>query len=386
MTAGIYIHIPFCLSKCRYCSFVSRTWDAALADRYGRALEVEMRTFSEQAGLRHRIDSIFIGGGTPSLLSADQLRSILESCRASFEISADCEISLESNPGTISAQMLRAAGELGVNRISLGAQSFADTELAAIGRIHTADQIAEACKQVRGCGIANLSLDLILGLPGQTETQWKANLESGIGLEPNHISVYMLELDSKVPLYRSVAAGDCELPEDDLVADWYGLTIDLLERADYRQYEISNFARPGCECRHNLKYWQREPVFAFGVAAHSYDGISRYANDANLTAYLDAIEGGRSAVVWRQTSDVIRDLEETIFLGLRLNRGIDWGAVRERFRGKPVASCEAAVGELVGLGLLEWDTSALRLTRRGMLLSNEVFQKFIEPGSIKESE
>jgi oxygen-independent coproporphyrinogen-3 oxidase len=377
MNTGLYIHIPFCQSKCEYCSFVSMPLDQGLAERYQRALVAEISAFCRSSSEKLAADSIYIGGGTPSLLPAEYIAEILETCHELFSVMPVAEVSIEANPGTLDVNKLRAYRGLGVNRVSLGAQSFSNAELAAIGRIHDASEIASACALVRACGIQNLNLDLILGLPEQTERQWSANLESAVRLEPSHISIYMLELDEKSPLHRSLAAGRGHVPDEEHIADWYLNTIDFLNDRGCPQYEISNFARSGCECRHNLKYWQREPVLGFGLAAHSHDGGSRYANVASLDDYLDAVEQGRSPVQWREALSPIRELEETIFLGLRLNRGLDWEAMRRRHDSKWIDRCESSLQEMAGMGLVDWQESVVRLTRRGMLLSNEVFQRFV---------
>jgi oxygen-independent coproporphyrinogen-3 oxidase len=377
MNTGLYIHIPFCQSKCEYCSFVSMPLDKGLAERYQRALVSEIGASCGSSGEKPTVDSIYIGGGTPSLLPAGYIEEILEACHEWFSLVPNAEISIEANPGTLDMGKLRAYHRHRVNRVSLGAQSFSDPELASIGRIHDASEITSACALVRACGIRNLSLDLILGLPEQTETQWMASLDSAVRLEPAHISIYMLELDEKSALHRSLVAGGRKVPDEEHVADWYLNTIDYLIERGYPQYEISNFARPGCECRHNLKYWQREPVLGFGLAAHSYDGGSRYANVASLGDYLDAVEQGRSPVQWREAVSPIRELEETIFLGMRLNRGLDWEAMRYRHDPKWIDRCESALREMAGTGLVDWQESVVRLSRRGMLLSNEIFQKFV---------
>jgi len=378
MSTGFYIHIPFCYSKCNYCSFASWPMDESLAEMYWRAIVRELEAHRKSDATENRVDTIYFGGGTPSLLPAGHIVAILNACRKLFDVTPDCEISLEVNPGTLAAEKLQVYRSAGVNRLSVGAQSFSDQELNAIGRIHTASQIIESFSLVRTCGFENLNLDLILGLPGQTERQWMSNLMCADALVPSHVSIYMLELDPKAPLYHSVSKGFCRVPDEDSVADWYLQAIDFLENRGYSQYEISNFARPGCECRHNLKYWLREPVLAFGVAGHSHDGVSRYANVSNLGSYMRAVAEGRSPVEWREELTADRNLEETVFLGLRLNRGLDWDRVRRLYGVDRLTACEASLKEMEEMGLLEWRDSIVRLTRRGMLLSNEIFQKFVK--------
>ncbi len=380
MNTGIYIHIPFCRSKCAYCSFVSQTWDQSLAGRYWRAVVREIEAVGTGGTPRPAVDSIYIGGGTPTLVPAEHIVSLVEACRREFDVAPDAEVSIEANPGTLTAEKLRIYRTLGINRVSLGGQSFSDEELSAIGRIHSASEIGIACTQLRDAGFENLNLDLILGLPGQTASQWQENLRSAVALSPTHISIYMLELDEKVPLFHSLAAGRCQVPDEEDIADWYLQSIDFLDKHGILQYEISNFARPGCECRHNLKYWRRAPVLGFGLAAHSYDGVSRYANVGKLGEYLHVLEQRGSPVQWREPLNPVRDLEETIFLGLRLRDGLNWEHVRLTCDSQRVASCEASFMEMAEMGLLEWNKPDVRLTQRGMLLSNEVFQKFVHLG------
>ena len=377
MRIGIYIHVPFCRAKCDYCSFVSVPIEEAMADRYRRAIVRELESFRGEKDAEHQVDSIYFGGGTPSLLPAAHIEEILEVCRRRFVVLPECEISLEANPGTLEQEKLALYRSIGVNRISLGAQSFSDRELAEIGRIHTAEQILESVNLLRAYGFQDVSLDLILGLPGQSESQWRTNLNMAAELNPTHISVYMLEADRKTPLYKRVANGLVRLPDDDDVADYYLQTINFLGGRGYTQYEISNFALPGCECQHNLKYCRREPVLAFGVAAHSFDGRSRYANVASLSSYLHCIESGRTAEEWREPLTSSQCLAEKMFLGLRLNQGLNWPEIRHAHETDGIADCESSLSDMLAFGLLTWEGSVVKLTRRGMLLSNEVFQRFV---------
>ena len=377
MSFGVYIHIPFCRSKCNYCSFISRPWDEPLAEKYWRAVVQELKAFFSSNPTSDIADSIFFGGGTPSLVPADHIAEILASCRELFEVSANCEITLEANPGTLSSKKAEKYLAMGVNRISMGAQTFSDQELVAIGRIHTSDEVAESMALLRSTGFENINLDLILGLPGQSQEQWQANLKQLVELAPAHVSVYMLELDPKAPLYHSVAKGLARVPDDDSMADWYLQTLDYFSNHRYRQYEISNFARPEFECRHNLKYWQREPVLGFGVGSHSFDGCTRYANHPKLETYLKSLEEGQSPIDWRQAVSDEEGLQETLFLGLRLSQGLDWEKIRTEFGTADLVRIESSLDSMCAEGLLEWKDSSIHLTRRGMLLSNEVFQEFV---------
>ncbi len=378
MTLGLYIHIPFCKARCNYCHFVTRPWHAPTVERYYRAVVRELREFAEQHPCREEVDTIYFGGGTPSIVPAEHVAGILDTCRGQFRVLPDCEITLEANPGSLTPEKAESYCRAGVNRISLGAQSFDDKELAAIRRDHTGDQIDETLELLRAKGILNLNLDVLLGLPRQTRSTWENNLQRIVRVAPPHISVYMLDLDERSPLYHSIAKGRDPTPDDDLTSDLYLGTIGFLGRHGYQQYEISNFALPGSESRHNLKYWCRAPVIGFGVASHSFDGRARFANFARLSAYLGAVEAGRQPIEWHQAVPAGQRLEETLFLGLRLNRGVDWAAVqREHNNPRQLADYESALRGLSDKGLLEWQDSVVRLTPRGMLLSNEVFVEFV---------
>ena len=322
-------------------------------------------------------DSFYFGGGTPSIVPEEHLGAILEMCCKHFTLSSDCEISLEANPGSLTSAKVDAYRRMGVNRISVGAQCFDDLGLASIGRDHTAAQIEESLALLADHRFQNVNLDLMLGLPGQTRQSWIMDLEKGVALAPSHVSVYMLDLDPQAPLFHHVAKGNVRLPEDDLEAEAYLSTLDFMAAHDYVQYEISNFARPGLRCRHNLKYWLRQPVLAFGVGSHSYDGHSRYANYSNLNTYLKAVEAGSSPVEWGRPVAKLQALQETLFLSLRLNQGLDWADVTREFDGEMVATYECHLRRMSDEGLTVWNGSRVCLTPRGMLLSNEVFQNFV---------
>ncbi len=377
MTLGIYIHVPFCRSRCNYCHFISMPYSDTTADRYAKALVKELLSSIDLCSNKGEVNSIYFGGGTPSLTPTEHINGILDCCRQLLPISQDCEISLEANPGTISAEKAFALRLAGVNRISLGAQSFNDSELSSIGRLHSADMISGSLSQLRVAGFCNINLDLMLGLPGQTVETWRKNLEAVERLAIQHVSVYMLDLDDQCPLYAMVASGTVHLPDEDLVSDLYLETIEALAQYGYSQYEISNFAKPGYDCRHNLKYWRREPVHGLGLGSHSFDGSSRYSNCSKIDDYFGLIDTGKSPINWREPITVAQSLAEELFLGLRLARGLDWNWLRRMYGSNSLAQYEPGMHELSERGLVEWDTSTLRLTASGMLLSNEIFQLFI---------
>ncbi len=377
MNIGVYIHIPFCETKCNYCHFVTRPMHSATAENYCNAVIREIRLTSSEREGRDAVDTIYFGGGTPSIVPAEQVERLLQSCREVFGVSPDCEITLEANPGSLTTDKVDCYRHAGINRISLGAQTFDDPGLASIGRDHTGNQITESINMLRAGGIQNISLDLMLGLPGQDEARWRADLDKMSLLLPDHLSVYMLDLHERSPLYHSVTRGQYELPEDDLVADLYLVTIERLSRLGYDQYEISNFALAGRRSRHNLKYWKREPVLGFGVGSHSYDGAARYANYSRMSEYLRSVEERGTAVEWRRVVQAQENLEETLFLGLRLNEGLDWRRLRFEFGETATAPFDATLRQMSERGLLDWRDSVVRLTPEGMLLSNEVFSEFV---------
>jgi oxygen-independent coproporphyrinogen III oxidase len=376
VSLGIYFHIPFCLQKCSYCHFLSFPLSTKTESRYIKAMLLEMKRFSESRNVEP-VDSIYFGGGTPSLIPSDHIEQILEECRALFPLSDDCEISLEANPGTINTSKVLAYRKAGINRISMGAQSFNDRELSIIGRAHASEMIGDSLSLLRAQEFRNLNLDLILGLPEQSPKSWRYNLETFASLEIPHVSIYMLDLDDSSPLMPLIASGSLALPDEDMIADLYIETISFLHSYGCLQYEISNFARKGYTCRHNLKYWNREPVQGFGLGSHSFDGYSRFSNCTDIDEYCRLIECYNSPVVWREAVAAERALQESLFLGLRLSQGIDWNLIKNRYVSHSLDKYESALKELCKDGLTEWDGANVRLTVKGILLSNEIFQMFV---------
>jgi oxygen-independent coproporphyrinogen III oxidase len=374
VSLGVYFHIPFCQSKCLYCHFISAPYRSEIAEKYHQSVLKELASCSSND---EKVDSIYFGGGTPSIVPTHQISQLISASRKCFSVTEGCEISLEANPDAITEAKASAFLDSGVTRISLGAQSFDDGELAAIGRSHNADMIFETLHSLKKKGFLNINLDLMLGLPRQTPDSWRTNLRKIVELSIPHVSVYMLDLDDQCPLRSLVANGSIQIPDEDLVSDLYLETIDFLSSHGYQQYEISNFARPGFNCRHNLKYWTRQPVRGFGLGSHSFDGTRRYANNSEMDGYIHSIENGDSPVAWSELVSDSQALEETLFLGLRLNRGIDWGIIRERCTYERRADFEVSFDKLASWGWIEWNDSVVRLTQQGMLFSNEVFQLFI---------
>jgi oxygen-independent coproporphyrinogen-3 oxidase len=355
--------------------------------RYVERLIEDMQAFRAYAAkmgaqIPDAVDSIYLGGGTPSLLLADELKKLFFAVRQEFKVLPTAEVTVECAPGTLTDQVIETLVSCGVNRVSLGVQSFVDKEAASVARLHTREKILDDIARLRKAGISNINVDLIAGLPHQTRESWEYSVEQAIATGVPHVSIYMLEVDEDSRLGRELIAGGTKyhahfVPDDDMTADFYEIACGLLNAAGIQQYEISNFARAGFESQHNLKYWTRQPYLGFGVDAHSMQparsaaGASvRLATTDDYDRFFVAADVKASAVTTEQA------LEESFFLGLRLNRGVDLGRLREEF-GDQSKKYDEAIAELVAEGLLIRAKDNLRLTPRGRLLSNEVFGRFI---------
>jgi oxygen-independent coproporphyrinogen-3 oxidase len=374
--AGIYIHIPFCRARCSYCDFATGIYQAPLAERYVRALIVELERYHHPDA--HVVDTIYFGGGTPSLLSPAQLESILRAAHARFRVAPDIEITMEMNPGTVTPDIINAFRALGINRASFGLQTFDDEQLRRLGRTHTADDARRTFTDLRAAGFTNISFDLIAGLPGQTIAQWAHNMDEALALRPEHLSLYLLEVHEGTPLADQLAAARWPQPDPDTAAEMYRLLLARTAEAGYGHYEISNFCLPGRESRHNLKYWTGAPYYGFGCSAHSYDGARlRWANERDTARYVELIEAGRSAVV--ETTELAeRDVSaEALFLGLRLMRGVNLADYRAHFGTDVRARYADELARFSAGGLIRLEDDWLRLTPTGVLLSNEVFAAFV---------
>jgi len=386
MPLGLYISVPFCRTKCTYCNFASDVFSRAVFGKYVVRLCAEIEHSPETAeqmgaSLESGVDTIYFGGGTPTLLDVSQLERVFVTIRQIFELQAAAEITMECAPGTLSGEMLECFSRNDVNRVSLGVQSFIDQEARSVGRLHDRETVLHDIARLRSAGISNINVDLIAGLPHQTRESWEQSLSELIATGVPHASVYMLEVDEDSRLGRELIAGGQKyhahfVPDEDLAADMYEMACELLNAAGIEQYEISNFARPGFESKHNLKYWTRQPYLGFGVDAHSMlllpngaDAI-RFSNPDSLEQYVAGLSPNRS-LVSRSAA-----LEESCFLGLRLNRGI--GVHELPLRGQEnVSAFTEIIDELISIGLLERDRDTVRLTLKGRLLSNEVFERFI---------
>ena len=379
---GLYIHVPFCSSICNYCNFNRGLFDAALKERYVAAVECEIRLAGDSAAA----DTIFFGGGTPSLLDPSEIGRLIAACRDAFELDPASEITLETNPETSSLERMERFRAAGVNRISFGVQSFRDEELHRLGRIHSADRAREALREARAAGFDNISLDLMMWLPQQTHSEWQSNIEALIDVDPDHASLYLLELYPNAPLKEDMArAGWSQAPDDD-AADMYLWSLDRLERAGYHQYEISNVSRPQRESLHNLKYWQDGEWLGFGCGAHSTRRGVRWRNVSSTEEYVARLEpplgqtsnGLRlSTIAERRALDREQRLEEALFTGLRLSHGVDLRQYGDRYGIDVWGRYGSALESFVSDGLVLVEGNRLRLSRKGMLLANEVLQAFV---------
>jgi oxygen-independent coproporphyrinogen-3 oxidase len=375
--AGIYIHIPFCRSRCSYCDFATGMYNAAMAERYVHSLVNEIGSWREVEPAE-TVDTIYFGGGTPSLLSPAQLEALLKVVRQRFSVSADAEVSIEINPGTVTPEALAAFRHLGINRASFGAQTFDDGELARLGRSHTADETRRTYHHLRDAGFDNISFDLIAGLPGQTIERWRRNLDEAFSLRPEHLSFYLLEVHRGTPLASHIKSGLQPQPDDDLAADMYEVMLDRALEAGYEHYEISNLCLPGYESRHNTKYWTAAPYYGFGCSAHSYDGgFRRWANERDLVRYIEMIEQDRKPIVDETLLTKTDRQAEAVFLGLRMMQGFSFTEYREVFGADLREKHENDLTRFREAGLIECSGDLLKLTRAGALLSNEVFSAFI---------
>src|SRR5687768_4841877 len=385
MQAGIYIHIPFCRSRCSYCDFATDVFKSEeTVERYVNALTKEIENFSfdksqiQNPKSKIPIDTIYFGGGTPSLLAPKQLEKILNSLDKKFSIDKSAEITMEMNPATLTPETLKSYKRLGVNRASFGAQTFDDRELKRLGRRHTASDVRETIELLRDAGFPNVSFDLIAGLPRQTLRDWERNLDEALKLNPEHISLYLLEIHEGTPLAEQIRSGRQPLPDEDLAGEMYLLMLDKVSAKGYEQYEISNFSRSGFESRHNLKYWQFAPYFSFGVSAHSFDGeTTRWSNERDTAAYVKRIETGASPIVETIELDENQRRAEYAFLRLRLNEGIDLREFNKIFGVDLTQEFAEDFARLISGGLIEKQENKLRLSKKGMLYSNEVFAIFV---------
>jgi oxygen-independent coproporphyrinogen-3 oxidase len=402
---GVYISVPFCKAKCTYCNFASGVFGSERMERYvelvcGEIAGVRGTLTGMGAILPQQVDSIFLGGGTPSLLSGEQMRRLFAAVRREFDVADNAEVTLECAPGQLSDETLEEMLRLGMNRVSFGVQSFVDAEAKAVGRLHTRAMCLAEVERMRAAGVMDINVDLIAGLPGQTATSWRESVEMAIDSGVPHVSVYMLEVDEDSRLGREMLAdgkryGASKTPTEDEIAEWYGAACEWLEGAGVQQYEISNFARAGHASRHNMKYWRRQPYLGFGLDAHSMlrtsGGAVRWANPSELNEYMPGGKGSMQplgsvpelTVLGHTTGpeiDVVgmeRGFEEAMFLGLRMNDGIDLKTLRAEFGDTLMAGAVTALQDVQDAGLVVVEGNRVRLSAEGRMASNEVFERLL---------
>ena len=380
-TVSLYLHIPFCHTRCYYCDFNTYAGILPLREPYVRALLNEIVLAGEQArhadGALRQARTIFFGGGTPSLLTVAQVRRLLNACRAAFALEEEAEITLEANPGTLTREQLVGLREAGINRLSLGSQSFDARLLKTLGRIHTPEEITGALSSARAAGFTSVNLDFMFGLPGQSMRQWQETLEQAMALRPEHLSLYSLIIEEGTPFFDWTREGRITPGDEDLCADMYEYADELLQAAGYVNYEISNWALPGHESRHNLTYWRNLPYIGMGAGAHSFFAGKRFSNERDPQRYIDTLKKRQLPVVESETIEKMQEMSETAFLALRTAQGLHLPTFEERF-AIPFSSF---VGDRLHLveeaGLLEQAEDWLRLSRRGRLLGNEVFLRLL---------
>lgn len=407
---AIYIHIPFCVQKCLYCDFNSYSGLESLFELYTTALNKEIQTTAPQYPTT-KISTIYLGGGTPNILPSPLIQSILNQLATSFKTTQSPEITMEANPGLPidirhqTSDFRHPASSIqhpaSPNRISLGLQSLHNPELNALGRIHTAEQAIEAYHEARTNGFTNISLDLMYGIPRQTPQSWHTTLEEVIALNPEHISLYSLTIEEGTPFWDMQHSGSLQLPGDEQEADMYEHAIQTLTQSGYEHYEISNFARPGCQCRHNITYWKNNPYFGFGAGASGYLNGRRYTNIQNVQEYIkratseeptkrtdrpqptspspkSEVRSLKSLIETEERLDKRGTMGETMFLGLRMIHGVNKAAFKTRYNITPNEAFPTQIAALKAQALLEETDTHLRLTHHGLLFANDVFAEFVE--------
>jgi len=370
---GLYLHIPFCESICNYCNFNRGLFDPAVKNRYVDALVREITGTGDGTV----VDTVYFGGGTPSLLEPEEVDRLLKACRESFSLTKSAEISLEVNPESASSRRLSGWREAGVNRLSFGVQSFSDVELKSLDRRHSAKRARAVVGSARAAGYDDISLDLMLWLPGQTSTHCRHSVKSLLELEPDHASFYLLELYPNAPLRENMARSGLSLaPEEDAV-QMYLETLETTDLAGYLQYEISNVSKPGRKCRHNMKYWTDGEWLGFGCGAHSTRGSTRWSNISETNRYIENVVSGQDVVLSQRCLSDDERLGDALFMGLRLTEGLDVRLIEQRYGIAVMEKYRSALAPFIEKKRLLYESGRLRLTREGMLIANDVMGAFV---------
>jgi oxygen-independent coproporphyrinogen-3 oxidase len=380
-TVSLYLHIPFCHTRCHYCDFNTYAGILPLREPYVRALITEVELAGQLAqltdGAPRRSRTIFFGGGTPSLLTVTQITRLLAACRKAFAVDEQAEITLEANPGTLSFEQLKGLRAAGINRLSLGSQSFDAELLHTLGRIHTPDEIVQALSNARAAGFTSINLDFMFGLPGQTMQHWKTTLDRALALHPEHFSLYSLIIEEGTLFYTWTNEGRIIPGDEDLCADMYEYADERLQAEGYENYEISNWALPGHQSRHNLTYWQNLPYLGMGAGAHSFFGGRRFSNILDPQEYITLLKKQQRPEAESELIDRAHQMSETAFLALRTAQGLHLPTFEERFAEPFTQFVGMRLRTVEEAGLLEQEHKWIRLSKRGRLLGNEVFLRLL---------
>ena len=372
---GLYIHVPFCVKKCNYCDFNSFKLDKNLKNTYLEDLSKEMELYKSEVS--EEVTSIFLGGGTPSILNGDEIRYIFKSINENFKVSDSAEITIECNPGILTVDKLRAMKECGINRLSIGLQTTQNNHLKYIGRIHSYEEFEKNYKEALKEGFKNINVDLMYGLPNQTFEDWKESLEKITNLNPTHISAYSLILEEGTELYNMYQRKEFELMDEDTDIDMYEYTINYLNSKGYKQYEISNYAKEGFECEHNILYWKCEHNIGLGPGASGYVGNIRYSNLCDLNEYHEMIEKNEKPIDNKEILSKQDSIEEKIFMGLRMNEGIKFDDFKNKFDINFLEVYKNQLRDLSEKRLISINEESMRLTQKGREISNSVFIEFM---------
>ena len=374
---GLYIHIPFCVTKCKYCDFNSFKIDLNEKIKYLNYLGEEMKLYKEEIKNRE-IDSVFVGGGTPSILNENEINILFEKIKENFNIKSNAEITMECNPGTLTLNKLKAMKKSGVNRLSIGLQAVQNHHLKYIGRIHTFEEFEKNYHDAKQMGFDNINIDLMYALPNQSREDWMESLEKVVKLNPTHISAYSLILEENTELFKMYERDEFNLLDENTDIEMYEYTINYLKSHGYNQYEISNYAKDNFECKHNVLYWKCEEYVGIGASASGYfNGIS-YNNICELDNYEKMILEGEKPIEWEEKLSIKDEIEESIFLGLRMNEGIQISDFKEKYNFDFEKEYKNEIEKLSKMELIEIDNNLMKLTQKGREISNSIFVEFIK--------
>lgn len=374
---GLYIHIPFCVSKCKYCDFNSHKINLEEKVKYLEDLKEEMKLYKKEIG-DNEIDTVFIGGGTPSILTKEEIKLLFDNIKSNFKLKNNAEITMECNPGTLTVNKLKVMKECGVNRLSIGLQAVQNNHLKYIGRIHTYEEFEENYNQAKNVGFENINIDLMYALPNQKKEDWMESLEKVVKLNPTHISAYSLILEEGTELFNMYERNEFKLLDEDADIEMYEYTINYLKMHGYNQYEISNYAKEGFECKHNILYWKCENYLGLGVSASGYLNNTRYNNISDLDEYNKLIHSGKKPIEWQEKLSIKDEIEESIFLGLRMNEGIKFKMFHEKYDFNFEEEYKNEINKLKNMNLIEIRDGVLKLTQKGREISNSIFVEFIK--------